>query len=109
MEKASQKEVSTINLWTKPRNQKTKASKDDVLQDIRKLTGRIIDLRALNVSELELLIGSLASKTPIGRSPDRGSKKDYIAFINKAVVLKNSNRLSLEALKALAEELSDKS
>lgn len=97
---------STIHLWTRPKNQKV--VKDVVLRDIANITGCIIDLRPLNVSELQKIAETLLTKEKHPAPVRAGRKIDYVEFLNSVIpTLKNANRLDLESLKKLAEEFSE--
>jgi len=91
---------STSHLWTKPRIQRSKRSKDEVLLDISSITKKVIDLRQLNVADLELVLKHLKNKTKL-EYVNVSSKLECSRTLENIISVKSSLRLSLSDLRAL--------
>lgn len=100
---------STVHLWSVPRKNQTKPSKDGLIQQLytnKKLVG--LDFRALSVQDLDKLVKSINSVavSPFLEAPSR-LKKPYLEHLS-VLGLSSLPKVPLDTLKGLVEYLNDR-
>ena len=92
---------SNIHLWTKPRSQKGKKSKDELLLEISSITHQVINLRPLNVQDLEAVLAALKQSKKIKVQTPPKTKVEYAEQLKPIIKSGSATRLALSDLKAL--------